>query len=604
MLFRFQSLNDHYEQSLRDSEIYPIGEIYDSFDIELDDMELDELLEDAEETEKLDEFRTFCQANFNDVQIRQLLKHIHQIKNLPSLPRTFDEFIDSPAKHKQPTPVDIEGGKYMHIGIKINLTHFPRNLLSQDVIVVKFSYDGVRLHKNSKITMWPIVMIIEHSKGQEIMLVGLFIGSSKPKNANEYFYCLVKELQEIKNNSDLVELERGYLVKFEMLCQIADTPARLFAMLLQGHTGFNSCHVCKQLGFKHPGCGVSFQTASGDLRTDAEYRSIADKVHQKGYSIFVENPFMTDAIIQNPLDCMHGFDLGCMRKKLVLAKDKKIINMTAANEFIDRVKPYIPSDFVRKPRHLEELDFFKASELRTFAIYLGPQLYEEAITNIRVKENFMLFFVSYRLLMEKDDEVRNANLELAQDLLNRYVESFAKVYGPGYVSYNIHNALHMPLFVKYLGPLDRFSSYGPENYYQLLRHWIRKPSDYFTQIYNRWYQTRGVPIKKTGMASRFGSKTMKANQKDSCVLMRNDEVYVITKKTIVSNQIRLVAKKYQIKNSLFMWPVDSKDLDIYSVSELSTEEFNIEYDNIKQKLFRIPTDHECTTFAVIPVLHY
>lgn len=218
----------------------PIGEIYDGFDMdhpeefdgfydnfegELEDQ--DEI--DDEDVKKIYDFRAFCQANLNDTQIKQLLKHISAIKNIDNFPTTFDEFMDTPPATEMPSATEIEGGEYMHLGIQKNLLFFPRELLVADEIVVKISFDGVRLHKNSKVTMWP-TMIVEHIKGETIMLIRVFFGHSKPLNSNEYFYCLIKELIEIYEAGARVTLKNGQTVNLTIHSFIADTPARTMAM--------------------------------------------------------------------------------------------------------------------------------------------------------------------------------------------------------------------------------------------------------------------------------------------------------------------------------------------------------------------------------------
>ena len=44
------------------------------------------------------------------------------------------------------------------------------------------------------------------------------------------------------------------------------------------------------------------------------------------------------------------------------------------------LKPWIPSEFVRKPRGLDELDPWKAVEFRLFLYYLGPLIFGEVLS--------------------------------------------------------------------------------------------------------------------------------------------------------------------------------------------------------------------------------
>lgn len=61
-----------------------------------------------------------------------------------------------------------------------------------EVLTLNFSWDGVRLFKSSNITpdnRPDIVMDIEELLNVDSMLVGLFIGESKPKKPNDFFHC-------------------------------------------------------------------------------------------------------------------------------------------------------------------------------------------------------------------------------------------------------------------------------------------------------------------------------------------------------------------------------------------------------------------------------
>jgi len=64
-------------------------------------------------------------------------------------------------------------------------------------------------------------------------------------------------------------------------------------------------------------------------------------------------------------------------KKLILfwVKDKKtvyLVDPEIVSEELINLKLFLPSEFSRLPRTLEECEFWKATEFRTFLIYTGP----------------------------------------------------------------------------------------------------------------------------------------------------------------------------------------------------------------------------------------
>lgn len=80
-----------------------------------------------------------------------------------------------------PQPVEIEGGRYLHLGIKNNLKFVNISNPNTSHLTLDFSWDGVPLFKSPNTKIWPIVMSIKELPDAKVMLVGVFIGSSKPK---------------------------------------------------------------------------------------------------------------------------------------------------------------------------------------------------------------------------------------------------------------------------------------------------------------------------------------------------------------------------------------------------------------------------------------
>lgn len=75
---------------------------------------------------------------------------------------------------------------------------------------------------------------------------------------------------------------------------------------------------------------------------------------------------------------MHSVCLGVVRKILFLWRDsgrqfgitKSKIDIINTN--IYKISKHWPSDFVRKPRSLKDLEHWKATELRQFLLYIAP----------------------------------------------------------------------------------------------------------------------------------------------------------------------------------------------------------------------------------------
>ena len=81
------------------------------------------------------------------------------------------------------------------------------------------------------------------------------------------------------------------------------------------------------------------------------------------------------------LDYMHMVCLGVVRRMLYYFKGhfRSVFNgrlsQSSLNEITSRLlsfKGKLPSEFARQPRSLNELDWWKATELRSFLLYTGP----------------------------------------------------------------------------------------------------------------------------------------------------------------------------------------------------------------------------------------
>lgn len=343
-----------------------------------------------------------------------------------------------------------------------------------------------------------------------------------------------------------------------------------------------------------------YDTQAGNTRTDSEFRNFVDKIHHHNLTPWATCPFIIDLIWQFPADPMHLIDLGVMKKKLELLLALHLIDLAKAEQLIKDTKPYLPDDFTRKVRTLEELKNFKATEYRFFGLYFGPVLFLKCCISEEATKHFLKFFVAYRLLMGKTNFVSKEDLTVANLLLQAYVEEYPSIYGSERVGSNIHTLLHLSEMVENHGSLDNFSCYKYENFYQMLRQWIRKPDQYFTQIMRRWVQTKGATKMKSKSQKKFDSNLLQSNNKDSCVLLTDNSIFLISKIKRTLTGTTYEGQHFLKLDNLFIEPIKSSDLQIYIVSDLS-DKTTINHENISKKLIRFPW--EDNSWVVMPIIH-
>lgn len=127
-------------------------------------------------------------------------------------------------------------------------------------------------------------------------------------------------------------------------------------------------------------------------------------------------------ISQFPLDCMHLLDLGVTKKLILsLVNRKTKTKQSAASKLeisvkLNSIVKYIPKEFCRKPRGLDDVQRWKATEYRQFVLYTGILVFKNLVSD-DFYYHFLLLHCAYRLLSQS----YLSNIKTAQDLLDYFV---------------------------------------------------------------------------------------------------------------------------------------------------------------------------------------
>lgn len=162
--------------------------------------------------------------------------------------------------------------------------------------------------------------------------------------------------------------------KVSIFGMCADTPAKSFIMKIKGLEGYHSCTRCFVEGeYLNRRTCFPYQEIKPMERSNEGYTNKVQEEHHVGNSLsdLTRIPGF-DMVNSFPLDYMHLVTLGAMRKlinlwiygpltvRLPSWQVKKI------SKNLLSFKSSITNDFVRKPRKVEEVSRWKATELRTF----------------------------------------------------------------------------------------------------------------------------------------------------------------------------------------------------------------------------------------------
>lgn len=179
-------------------------------------------------------------------------------------------------------------------------------------------------------------------------------------------------------------------------------PAKSFITSTKGHTGYYSYSKCTSRGSNI--ANTCFPDLHFEKRTNSSFIDLNDEAHHLGRSVLVDIPNF-GVVSQIPLDYMHLICIGVVKKLIKMwvigpAIKTKLSRQVKQNisQYLVDTRNFIPREFVRKPRQIEEFGQWKATELRQFLLYtviLHKKLHST------IYSHFLCLHVAIRLLCEK-----------------------------------------------------------------------------------------------------------------------------------------------------------------------------------------------------------
>ena len=160
-------------------------------------------------------------------------------------------------------------------------------------------------------------------------------------------------------------------------------------------------------------------------------------------------------------------------------------------------------------------------------------------------KHFIYLHCAIRLLCGYKNACQNSDYAAA--LLKYFVRDFAKFYGQEYINYNVHNLLHLADCVKQFGPLQNFNGYKFENYLQIIKRRIKKPTNILAQIVNRQSELWKIYQKSAKRHSEF----LASGFKKSCFMLKEDIPFSIENMKITTTGEEYIVGKRFINCSNF-----------------------------------------------------
>lgn len=377
-----------------------------------------------------------------------------------------------------------DGEIYKQLSRENNILSNPSN------ISLTWNTDGVSIFKSSKYCIWPFYFMINElphylrSKMQNVLLGGLWFGSSQPQPNLFMKYSLVDSLKKLYEGVGFKIFGRANLVRVKgiVICGTCDLPAKSKFLNMKQFNGNYGCQKCKDKGRRiSPRVLVYPYKNINHIRTSEETTTLAKQAHRTGLPMIgVKGPtclsqFAYDYIRTTVVDAMHCIFLGVTKKVISLLFDSKYRDSDySLCRYTDLVNTRMcsihpPSSVERLPRKISEYTYWKASEFKIWLLYYSVPILCD-IMKPEYFEHYKLLVLGVSLLYQ--DSISEQMMQRAKEALRLYVERFEGLYGLRHMTCNLHLLLHLSDVVKDFGPLWVTSCFPFENLNGLFKNLV------------------------------------------------------------------------------------------------------------------------------------
>ena len=380
-------------------------------------------------------------------------------------------------------------------------------------------------------------------------------------------------------------------------CVICDAPAKAMVKNIKQYSGYFVCDKCSQRG-QWLGRITYQETETFQLRTDRSFRRQEQEEHHHGRSPFCDLP--VDMVKAFPIDYMHQACIGVMKRLVLLwLRGNRNVRISSgqAQEISRRLtdlQRYIPSLFSRKPRGLDVIDRWKATELRQFLLYTG-KLVLKGILKEELYDHFMTFSVAVCLLVCPGLALTHNGY--AKELLKYFVEQGCNLYGPQFLVYNVHSMLHLAADVEVFGNLDQFSAFPFENYLHQLKRLVRSGRNPLVQIVKRLNEMMNIP--NTNKRKEGNLATRRPN---NSYILDNSSCCEVTGSTgmVDNNQKqKYLCRVYERITPLFVNPCNSGIIGAFKVQTRYSNMKILSEEKLDRKAIFVETEHGQGIFLAI-----
>jgi hypothetical protein len=569
--------------------------------------------------------------------LNELLRGIKDYIEAPyhiefGLPRDYRSLLKTPRNLQNVITPAGTFGKFAYIKIKDGLTRAVKQGLdlrgSRNVKIDTF-LDGFTAHHNRRKKFWTILHSVRGDGFRRVFLSGLYVGSANPSPYNDILRPFVEEFNQLKNEPFDIPGVPHKLTLVVGGVMAMDMPAKADAKCTKP-SGYCACDFCTQRGKACP-TTVVFPELTFDKRTNESFRNREQLEHHKGDSI-LEDIEDLNMVRDFPHDYLHLVLLGVVKR---LNKIYLFLNTTArlsraniliANEKFAELTDSIPSEFMWKPRDLDQWHHFKGKENRYFLLYAGIIVFKNVLPD-EDYEQFVGLSLAIRILSSPQFEYNEEWLARAEKLIYNFVYYVKHSLGERHLVRVVHGLLHLTDDCRRFGCLDSFSCFPYESYISHIKRMMKSPNLPLVQVVRRYMETEFGDIFETpknlktmhgttsrphahGPTLRQCSEQFKSivldefiiscNAPDNTIMLTSGLVIVVKNIVTIDEKQFFVGQKYNIIEDYFSNPLPSSSLNIVSVRELSVHLEEYDTNLLHKKCCSFSSDG---AIVVLPLIH-
>ena len=245
---------------------------------------------------------------------------------------------------------------------------------------------------------------------------------------------------------------RTFIIQIRVVLLVSDISATASMLNMHHHRAKYGCSLCLD-NTKMEDRILYYPFKNYPMRTARLHSIHVNKVISYKLKAFrgVKGKSALYKIINNlpltaPVDCMHQVYIGVTKVLLqVIVKKTFSSELQCIKCIVSSIK--LPCEFKRSVRPLDELEYFKANELKVWLLYIGPVLFRETI-NESLADRFCLLSYAIRLLMMSSEFADQGERQI-HSFLRKTKDEYTDVL----FSANVHALTHLAWQVRNFGPL-------------------------------------------------------------------------------------------------------------------------------------------------------